>query len=149
VLIGGVAERLLGSPRGTADIDICPDRTRVNLRRLASALNELDAHPRPPGLETGFPAPEPWDERTFASFTSLALTTRFGWLDIWFAPDGTEGYRDLIERAIEMEVGGIRFPVASLDDIIHSKEAVGGTKYLSHLPLLRELREVRRRRGEP
>ena len=46
-----------------------------------------------------------------------------------------------------MELQATRFRVAWLDDIIRNKEAAGGLKYLSHLPLLRELRERRRRSG--
>jgi hypothetical protein len=146
VVIGGVAERLLGSPRGTGDIDVCPATDKANLARLAAALNELNAVFRPPDLESGFAPPQPWDAGSFASFTGLALTTDLGWLDLWFVPDGTKGYRDLSERAIEMELRDVRFAVASLDDLIRIKEAAGGPKYLSHLPLLRELRSHRLRR---
>jgi len=145
VLIGGVAERLWGSPRLTEDIDICPAEDRPNLRRLAAALNELGARYRPRGLETGIAPPEPWNEASFRGFTNLALTTDAGWLDVWFRPDGTDGYRDLVANAGEVEIGGIRVQVASLDDIIRSKEAAGGTRYLAQLPLLRELREQRRK----
>jgi hypothetical protein len=147
VLIGGVAERLLGSPRVTGDIDICPSSKPANLQRLAVALNDVEAAFRPPGVEENVPPPEPWDARSFWSFTGLALTTRLGWLDVWFTPDGTKGYPDLIENATEMELRGVRFRVASLDDIIRNKEAAGGLKYLAHLPLLRELRERRRSAG--
>ena len=43
VLIGAVAARLQGFPRLTADIDITPAQDIENLRRLASALRDLDA----------------------------------------------------------------------------------------------------------
>jgi len=144
VLIGGVAERLLGSPRGTGDIDICPAREAANLERLAAALNELEAALRLPGLESGVPPPEAWEARSFRPSTGLALTTRSGWLDVWFVPDGTSGYPDLMENATELQVGGLRLHVASIDDLIRTKKAAGGPKYLSHLPLLRELRRLRR-----
>lgn len=148
LLIGGVAERLWGSPRLTDDLDICPATDRENLRRLATALNALDARFRPPALEAGVPPPEPWSEASFSGFTNLALTTKHGWLDVWLRPDGTRGYRDLARNAGEAELGGLRVELASLDDIIRSKEAAGGTRYLAQLPLLRELREQRRRLGE-
>jgi hypothetical protein len=45
-----------------------------------------------------------------------------------------------------MQAGGVGVLVAALDDIIRNKAAAGGPKYLSHLPLLRELRERRRAR---
>lgn len=148
LLIGGVAERLWGSPRLTDDLDICPATDRENLVRLAAALNALDARFRPPRLEQGVPPPEPWSERSFGGFTSLALTTKHGWLDVWFRPDGTRGFRDLARNAGDAELGGLSVKLASLDDIIRSKEATGGTRYLAQLPLLRELREQRRRLGE-
>lgn len=145
IVIGGVAERLHGSPRGTGDIDICPARDPQNLAALADVLNELGAVFRPAGLEKGFPPPQPWDARSFASFISLALSTRYGWLDVCFLPDGTRGYPDFEQDAVEMQLGGRPILVASLDDIIRNKEAAGGPKYLSHLPLLRELRDRLRR----
>jgi hypothetical protein len=78
---------------------------------------------------------------------SLALVTRFGYLDVWFRPDGTAGYPDLIENAIDVPLGESRVKVASIDDIIRNKKAAGGEKYLSHLSLLEAVRERRRARG--
>jgi hypothetical protein len=148
VIIGGVAERILGSPRTTDDFDICPAMSKANLERLAAMLNEVEAIWRPPGLEeAGFPVVEPWSARSFTSQTSLALRTRFGPLDIWPRPDGTEGYDDLITKAVDVEVGGLRAKAVHLDDSIRIKRAIGGPKYLTHLPLLREVQRQRRARG--
>jgi hypothetical protein len=150
VVIGGVAERMLGSPRLTADFDICPATTRANLERLAAALNELEARFRIEDVEPdGVTLPEPWNARSFGSFASLALITRYGFFDVWFRPDGTGGYDDLIVKAIDVEVGGLHVKVAHLDDILRNKQAIGGPKYLSQLPLLRELQRRRRARGLP
>jgi hypothetical protein len=70
----------------------------------------------------------------FASSSSVASPERLlgsprntDDFDICPRPDGTEGYSDLIRRAVDVEIGG--------------------TKYLSHLPLLREVQEQRRARG--
>jgi hypothetical protein len=148
VIVGGVAERILGSPRVTDDFDICPATTRANLKRLAAVLNGLGARFRTEGLEReGLPPPEAWNARSFGSFTSLALVTRYGFLDVWFRPDGTGGYDDLIENAIDAQVGSIEVKVAHLDDILRNKQAIGGPKYLSHLPLLRDLQRRRREQG--
>jgi hypothetical protein len=150
VIVGGVAERILGSPRVTDDFDICPATTRANLERLAAVLNDVEARCRTEGLENqGFPPPEAWNARSFGSFTGLALVTRHGFLDVWFRPDGTGGYDDLIKNAIDAEVGSISVKVAHLDDILRNKQAIGGPKYLSHLPLLRDLQRRRRDQGLP
>jgi len=147
VLIGGVAERLLGSPRTTNDLDICPATDKRNLARLAEALNELRAVYRPTGLESGSPTPEPWSAKSFGAFQALTLVTRYGWLDVVFRPDGTTGYADLIRRSADASVSGQTIRVADLSDLIRIKEAVGTPEYLAHLPLLYELRDERKRQG--
>ncbi len=138
VVIGGVAANVWGSPQLTFDLDVCPSTTRENLRRLAIALPELGAKLRPAGLEEGVEIA--FDERSFDAFTSMALTTTSGWLDLVFRPDGTRGYDDIVSNAREFELGGVRVKVAALDDIIRSKQAAGREKDLRELPLLRELR---------
>jgi hypothetical protein len=147
VLIGGVAERLLGSPRTTNDLDICPATDSRNLARLARALNELGAVYRPAGLESGFPPAGPWSAKSFGAFQTLALVTKYGWLDLVFRPDGTAGYADLIERSANELVGGQTIKVADVSDLIRIKETVGTPEYLAHLPLLYELRDERQRLG--
>ena len=147
VVIGGVAATIWGSPRNTEDLDICPSDASDNLSRLANSLNELDARFRPPGLETGFPPAAPWDDKSFGSFTSLSLVTEHGWLDVWFRPDGTRGYRDLIEHAAQAEFRGVRVRVADLDDVIRSKAAAGRERDLQAIPHLRELQQRRELRG--
>jgi hypothetical protein len=145
-VIGGIGARVWGSPRHTDDLDICPAETRANKRRLAAALNELDARLRPPGLEeVGFVPPGGWDERSFEAMVSLALTTDLGWVDVWFRPDGTEGYDDLIRAASDASLGELTVKVADLEDIIRSKAAAGRNKDLASLD---HLRELERRRDE-
>ena len=148
IILGGVAERMLGSPRTTDDFDICPATGRANLTRLAAMLGDVEARCLPVGLEkTGYPPVEPWNARSLAAHTSLALLTRFGKFDIWLRPDGTDGYDDLIEKAIELEVDGLAVKVVHLDDSIRIKRAIGGPKYLAQLPLLRDLQRHRRDQG--
>ena len=149
VVIGGVGANIWGSPRGTLDLDICAATTRENKRRLATALTELDAHFRPAGLEErGFPPPGGWDDRTFDSLISLATTTTLGWLDIWFIPDGTTGYDDLVKNAADVRIGKHHVKVAAIADIIRSKQAAGRNKDLAALDHLRELDQRRAERGK-
>ncbi len=90
---------------------------------------------------------ERWSARSFASHTSLSLLTKFGSFDIWPRPDGTDGYRDFARRAVEVEIGGHPAKVVHLDDSIRIERSIGSPKYLSHLPLLREVQEQRRAMG--
>lgn len=144
VIIGGIGARIWGSPRNTDDFDICPAATRTNKRRLASALTDLAARFRTPGLEEeGFDPPGGWDERSFDSMVSVAVTTELGWIDIWFVPDGTQGYDELIKTASETLIGGRNVKVADIKDIIRSKAAAGRNKDLAALDHLRELERRR------
>jgi predicted nucleotidyltransferase len=65
--------------------------------------------------------------------------TDHGDLDISFVPNGTHGYADLVRDATEMEIDGVRVSVASLADIIRSKQAANRDKDLRVLPVLRRI----------
>jgi hypothetical protein len=138
VLIGALAATFHGSPLRTGDADICPARDRANLERLAAALGELDARIRLPDDPRGVAFPHN------ASFLGQVevwnLVTNLGALDISFQPSGTRGYDDLRRSAIVVELAeDLRVPVASLLDVIRSKEAAGREKDRAALPTLREL----------
>ncbi len=142
VLIGGIAATLHGSNLRTADVDICPSRTRENLERLTQALTEMEAAIRVAGLASGVPFSR---DATFLSQVEiLNLRTRFGDFDLSFLPSGTRGYEDLAKRKIVFDLDGLGVPTASLPDIIRSKEAAGRQKDLQHLPALRILLEQKK-----
>jgi hypothetical protein len=67
------------------------------------------------------------------------LVTDHGELDITFVPSGTRGYDDLARDRRTMSVLGIDAPVASLADVIRSKEAAGRPKDQPVLPVLRRI----------
>jgi hypothetical protein len=66
------------------------------------------------------------------------LTCSSGDFDISLHPSGTQGYDDLIRDAIRLHVSSGEVPVASLADIIRSKEAAGRPKDFSALPALHD-----------
>ena len=142
LLVGGVAARLRGAPMLTQDVDITPSTDRDNLERLAAALKELDARLRTATEPDGVPLP--FDPGLLASATVWTLTTKYGDLDLVMAPAGTGGYRDLIRDADELRVAidpELMVSVASLADVIRSKEAAGRDKDRATLPLLRRTLE--------
>lgn len=140
VVIGGFAGVLYGSPRATEDLDITPAGDRDNLTRLSAALRELDAQLVPPG--TAEPVPWPWSPEAFAAFTTLTTRTVAGDLDICLRPDAPGGrqfrFEDLAARAVIITLPP-DVPVASLEDVIASKEASGRDKDRRALPELMDL----------
>ena len=149
VVIGGIAARLRGAPLVTQDVDITPDAARDNLDRLCRALRDLDARLRTRSEPDGVPFPV--EPEMLASGRSWMLVTRHGELDLAFEPAGTRGYPDLARDASMVRVAEelpLSVAVASLSDVIRSKEAAGRAKDRAALPLLRATLEEVRRRGE-
>jgi hypothetical protein len=137
VLIGALATIFHGSPVRTGDADITPAADRGNLERLAAALAELDARIRVAGEREGLAFDRSAEALSRAQIWNLI--TPHGDLDISFVPSGTAGYDDLIRDAVTYEIAGVHVKVASLADVIRSKEAADRPKDRAVLPTLREL----------
>ena len=109
------------------------------MERLSEALAELGARIRtqddPQGLAFGH------DAESLARTEIMNLVTDAGDLDITFSPSGTGGFEDLRRDAVQMVLFGASIEVASLADVIRSKEAAGRLKDLAELPTLRRLLE--------
>jgi hypothetical protein len=142
VVVGGIAARLRGAPLLTQDIDVTPEAGHDNLARLAVSLSVLDARLRTATEPDGVPFP--FDPGLLANATVWTLTTRFGDLDLVITPAGTGGYHDLNRGAGMLKVAvdpDLEVKVASLADVIRSKEAAGRDKDRAALPLLRRTLE--------
>lgn len=144
VLVGGLAAQAHGAARATQDADICPEWTIDNLSRLASALTDLGAR-----LKIGEGSLETLaldiDARTIHGLEIGAWRTSAGDVDVLLGIPGTSRselarYEQLAHNAIVIQIDALRIPVASLDDIIRSKEIAGRPK--DHAAL-RELRALR------
>lgn len=139
VLIGGLAAILHGATHVTSDADIVPEIGRENLERLSAALKELNARIRVAGEPEGVPFDHSGE--SLSRVQTWNLVTDRGNLDITFVPSGTRGYDDLARDARPVVVRGIAVPVASLADVIRSKEAAGRDKDRLVLPVLRRILE--------
>ena len=137
VLIGGLAATLHGSPHVTTDADIVPARDTENLVRLAQALSDLQARVRVEGEPEGIAFDI--SASMLSGVEILNLVTRYGDLDLTFVPSGTQGFTDLRRGASDIAIHGVRVSVASLADVIRSKEASDREKDRLVLPTLRQL----------
>ena len=138
LLVGGIAARLRGAPLLTQDVNITPATDRPNLERLAEALEVLDGRLRTATDPDGVAFP--FDAGLLESASVWTLTTRYGDLDLVISPAGTSGYGDLVRSADRLKIAidpEVSVMVASLADIIRSKEAAGRDKDRAALPLLR------------
>ena len=118
VLIGAMAAQLRGSTRTARVAIITPSREAANVRRLVTALRELDARPYTESAAAGLPFDR--DIQALAARRRPAepgalwsLATSAGRLEVAFEPKGTTGYLYLIGDAASIEVFGARVDVVS------------------------------------
>jgi predicted nucleotidyltransferase len=145
IVVGAVAARLFGTTRLTDDLDICYSTEKGNLRALGEVLIALEA--RLAGVDDQVPFVP--DERTLARVQILTLETVYGRFDLMTQPEGGPTYRELKRRAETVDIGTTSVLVASLDDLIAMKEAVGRDKDLLDAKELRKARRLRRQTGSP
>lgn len=136
VLVGGLAATLRGSPTVTYDVDVAAEQSLANLQRLADALEELGAvRYTDPDAPLSPPRADEFIER-IEQFASPV-----GYIDVIREIRAVGGYDRLLGGAEAVDVAGIVVRVASLDDVIASKEAAGRSKDLAALPALYALRD--------
>jgi predicted nucleotidyltransferase len=142
ILVGAYAAIAHGSQQRTDDVDICHERTTVNYKKLMTVLKPL--HPRPIDLPSVLKVP--FDESSRAQGTNFTLLTDAGRLDLLGELSGVGSYRDLLPNSVLIDIAGVACRIASLADIIRSKEAANRPKDRLALPELRALLDAQKRR---
>jgi hypothetical protein len=136
VVIGAFAAIVQQAPIApTRDIDLTPDDSKDNLKKLSAALKELNARIRTDVSADGLPFDH--DAASLGRAAMWNLVCPHGEFDISFRPAAFEGgYSELVTNAHRVVVAGVEVLIADLDDVIRSKEAAGRPKDLRVLPAL-------------
>jgi hypothetical protein len=88
------------------------------------------------------------DAASLGRMKMLNLTTDYGDFDLAFEPAGFAGYDELVEDAVSVSIGTVVVRVASLADVIRSKETADRPKDRATLPILYALQdEIAEREG--
>jgi len=143
VVVGGLAANVHGSPRITADVDVCYDPSPENRERLARLLREWNAYLR--GVEPGLPFT--MDERTLRDCPVMTLVTDLGDFDVMDRVAGVGEYPAVRAASVQADLAGVPANVLNLDALISARRATGRRKDREALLELEALREERRRRG--
>ncbi|MGD8861766.1 MAG: hypothetical protein PVI30_17275 [Myxococcales bacterium] len=130
IVVGMTAGVLQGAPAVTFDLDVLYSRSPENVQRLLAALADLDAVFRTDDRDL-----RPKLSHLQSSGHKL-LMTRLGIVDFLGALGDDASYEDLLEHAIELQVGSMVVRVLSLAKLIEVKRAAGRPKDLAALPLL-------------
>ncbi len=121
LFIGKSGAILLGYPGTTQDVDVFPEKSEENGRRIVGALAAL-----------GFDLDGVTETEIIRGKDFVQLKSGPFDLDLIFAPDGIESFAEARSRAVQEDI----FPVANLRDIIASKKASGRMKDRLDLHLL-------------
>ena len=124
VMIGNAAAAIQGSPVTTMDIDFMFRKTDGNMRKLKALADDLNAVV----LRPYYPASQLY--RVTRDRDGLQL-------DFMAKIDGVSSFESLRDRASTVPFGEHGLLVASLRDIIKSKERAGREQDLAVLPILR------------
>lgn len=124
VLIGGMAGIARGSSYPSYDLDVAYSRSKANVKRLVSALDEIGVRLR------GGPTDLPFqlDERTIENGANFTFITPFGDFDVLADVAGIRSYEELVQASEEKEFFGVPVRVASLDHLIAMKRAANRPK---------------------
>jgi len=144
VLIGGLAIALHGIERATMDIDVTVAMTPDNLSSLVDMARELGMTPvLPVPLDTLSDLEQlaQWHrERNLEAFALRAPGLSGVTLDVLLYPP--VDYASMRSRAITFQAGNVPVVVASIDDLIAMKQAVGRPIDLADVEHLKRLKET-------
>ena len=138
VVIGGVAMYAHGSAQLTRDLDICYERSRLNMERLAAALRPYQ--PRLRGAREDLPFH--LDALTLTNGVNFTLTTDLGDLDLIGEVVGLGQYSSVQASSITLDLFGRSCRVLTLDGLIQAKRATGRSRDAAAVAELEALREL-------
>ena len=126
LVVGGIAAGLYGSERPTFDLDVLPEPGIDNARKLARALERLEARFR--GIDPG-EHDIALNAETLAEGANFMLATRYGDLDVMPILEGARPWPELEPRAVEVPLArGDSYRLIGRDDLIAMKRAAGRRK---------------------
>lgn len=120
VLVGALAVAAHGVVRATADVDLVVERSWENAAALERALRDLGARDLG-GRE------EAIVREALVRRADRRLRTRHGEVHLLREVEGVPDY-EALQPAVEFEVGGVRFPAASLAALRAMKRAADRAK---------------------
>ena len=132
IVIGNSASMLNGAPVTTQDIDLLIRDTKPNRRKLARFADEIGGSPPMPVSEL---SKVEWIEGRLAVPVEIHYDRIAGGLT----------FSSVRSRAQVVVVGDQKLLVASLADVIRSKQAAGRSKDHAVLPILRDTLAVKRK----
>jgi len=137
VVIGGLCVVYHGVPVATFDLDICCPFGEENVRKIESAVKDLN----PVHRLTANKLPLEETRSSFKDLKNIYLQTNLGKLDCLSEVAGLGSYEQVLQQSILHRMSFGEFRMLNLDALIASKSAAGREKDLEAVRLLRAVKE--------
>ena len=154
LVVGGANAFVQGADHSTTDLDVLPEVSPDNLRRLGAAMADLNARLRVARLSDDEAKLLPVQLADGGVFRTAQITnwrTDAGDLDVMLTMPDRQGrrlpYEHYVQRAVDGVAEGQPVRLAHLADVIASKEHADRPKDHAALPALRLL--LRQQREQP
>ena len=147
VVVGGLAINLHGVERATMDVDLVLAMDDANLRRFLGAATRLELKPTLPGPLEALCDPRQRDtwvkEKRLIAFSLHPASPSLPTVDIIVRPAVT--FDIMYRNRIEKDIGGVRFNLASIEDLIALKTGTGRKQDASDIEALKIVARVTRK----
>ena len=144
VVVGGIAVNLHGVERATMDVDLVLAMNEENLRRFLRAATELELTPLlPVKIESLCDAAQldEWvREKHMIAFNLRPVSKTAPSVDIIVQPKVS--FEMMYRNRVEKDSGGVRFELASIDDLIVLKTGTGRSKDASDIVALNKVKQI-------
>jgi hypothetical protein len=144
VVIGGLCVIYHGVPVATFDLDICCPFGEANVRKIESAVKDLN----PVHRLTANKLPLEQTRSSFKDLKNIYLQTDLGKLDCLGEVAGLGGYGQVLQQSVLHSMSFGEFRMLSLDALIAAKTAAGRQKDLEAVRLLQAVKERKAQQKE-
>jgi hypothetical protein len=133
-----------GSPHVTYDVDVCYERSRENILRLAEAMEPF--HPRLRGAPADLPFT--FDGETIRRGLNFTLSSDLGDVDFLGEVAGLGFYPAVRTASVTLNLFGHDYHVLSLEGLIQAKKAAGRPRDLEAIPELEAMLNLEQESGD-
>jgi predicted nucleotidyltransferase len=144
VVIGGLCVVYHGVPVATFDLDICCPFGEENVRKIESAVKDLN----PVHRLTANKLPLAETRSSFKDLKNIYLQTDLGKLDCLGEVSGLGSYEQVLQQSILHSMTFGEFRMLNLDALIAAKTAAGRQKDLDAVRLLQAVKERKAQQKE-
>lgn len=147
VLVGGIAINLLGSVRGTTDLDILVEMSNENLAKVVKILTKKGYRVKQPVDPMGIADDKirkDWIKNKQMKAFNFYKNDEYKEVDIII--HSPISFNQAIKTVRHIKIGTMKLPVISIENLIRMKQNTGRLKDKLDIDELKKIKKLRKRR---